>query len=90
MEIFRSATPSCSSSSKIRFLFIECILFYRSTAILQESSTDTLSQIKAGVKKMIEKTMRRVIEDELSEGYPLALPSILELDSADIRYYEVR
>lgn len=45
-------------------------------------------QIKAGVKKMIEKTMRRVIEDELSEGYPLALPSILELDSADIRYYE--
>jgi len=45
-------------------------------------------QIKSGIKEMIEQRMSRVIEGELSEGYPLALPSVLVLESADISYYQ--
>jgi len=45
-------------------------------------------QIKSGIKEMIEQRMARVIEEELSEGYPLALPSVLVLESADIIYYQ--
>jgi len=45
-------------------------------------------QIKSGIKEMIEQRMSRVIEEELSEGYPLALPSVLVLESADISYYQ--